>query len=307
MIVRSAIAILVVMSCAHAPSPAPCPTPTETAVPAADAGVAKWQAIAADHARVPAGSSAAALLPELEAYLASPDPVRRDTIGYDVVSTWIAEGTLADADVRALADRLVRNLGAIDPRPNTVFGRSFSALVLASIVRRDAKQPCLDDAGRHAILAAARAYADREPDLRGHTGAMGWAHAAAHTADLLAQLAKHPALTPADRAIVLDAVAAWVVRPHGMVLAYGEDGRLAVAVVLAAKTGLAPDALAAFLTKVKAPLLVKFTPAFDAATFAAYRNARNLLFSIYVQASLLPEPGEGEKKLVEAVRSALAD
>jgi hypothetical protein len=297
------------MSCMRGPA-ARCPAPaSEPVLPAEDAALKRWQAIVADRARVPAGASAIALVPELEAYLGSPDPVRRDGIGYEVLSTWINDGTLADTDVRALADRLLRKLAAaVDPAPRDgVFGRSFAALVLASIVRRDVMKPFLGDDERRAILTTARDYAEREVDLRGHTGATGWAHAAAHTADLLAQLAKEPAFSDGDRALVLDAVAAFVVRPHGTVLAYGEDGRLGVAVIAAAKRGLPEGKLAAWLAAVKAPVVERWGPQFDAAKFAAQRNARNLLFTVYVQASLIAQPGDGERLLAEAVRSALAD
>jgi hypothetical protein len=49
----------------------------------------RWQAILAEDARPPAGTSAATLLPELGAYLASPDLARHDAIAIDVLDAWI--------------------------------------------------------------------------------------------------------------------------------------------------------------------------------------------------------------------------
>jgi hypothetical protein len=277
------------------------------ALPAEDAALRRWKAIVADDMRPPAGTTAAALVPELVVYLGSPDPARRDGIAYEVLDRWIGKQVLADADVRALADRLIANLrGPLDP-PDGVFLRSFSALVLASVVGRDVATPFLRDDDRRAILVAARDYAQRETDLRGYTGERGWAHAAAHTADLLAQLAKLPSFTDDDRAIILDAVAGFVVRHHGEVLHHGEDGRLGVAVVAAAKRGIAQPRLEAWLVAIKAPIVERWGPAFDAGRYAAQRNARNLLFTLFVQASLLREPGDGEKRLLEAVWAVLAD
>lgn len=275
----------------------------ESPVPAEDAALGRWKAIVADDMKPPAGTTAAALLPELEAYLGS--PARRDGIGYEVLARWISTGVLADAEVRALAGRLLANLRGPLDEPDGVFRRSFSALVLASIAGRDAATPFLPDDEWRSILTAARDYAQRETDLRGHTGARGWAHAAAHTADLLAQLANSAALTEADRAVVLEAVAALVVRHHGALFAYGEDSRLAGAVIIAAKRGLAQPALEAWLATIKAPIVERWGRAFDAARFAAQRNARNLLVSLFAQASLLREPADGERRLLEMLRVTL--
>jgi len=158
-----------------------------------------------------------------------------------------------------------------------------------------------------AILAAARDYAHRETDLRGYTGARGWAHAAAHTADLLARLAKLPSFTDDDRAIMLDAVAGFIVRRHGEILHHGEDGRLAVAVVAAARAGIAPPALVAWLGSIKTPIAERGGPAFDAGRYAAQRNARNLLFTLFVQVSVMPAPSDGERRLLDAVRAVLVE
>lgn len=293
-----------VLACAQHPPPPPCPVAAVAApLPPEDAALRRWKAIMADEFRPPAGTAPVALVPELEAYLASPDPARRDVVAYEVFDHWIGKQVLADGDVRALTERLVQNLrGPLDV-PDGVFRRSFSALVLTSIVARDVAKPLLGDTERRAILAAARDYAHRETDLRGHTGERGWAHAAAHTADVLAQLAKLPSLGDDDRAVILDAVAGFVVRRHGAVLYHGEDGRLGVAVVAAARAGIAQPALDAWLAALKAAATARMGPAFDAGLYAASRNARNLLFTLFVQVSVMPSPSEGERRLLDAVRA----
>jgi len=298
--------LIILVACAHA-QPRPCPVPAvAAALPAEDAALRRWKAIMANDFRLPAEMQPSALVPELVGYLASPDPVRRDRVAYDALDQWIRNKVLSDAEVHALAQRLVANLrGSLDALDG-VFGRSFSALVLASIVARDVAAPLLSDTERRAILSAAREYAYRETDLRGYTGARGWAHAAAHTADLLAQLAELPSLTDDDRAIVLEAVAGFVIRRHGTVLRDGEDDRLAAAVITAARRGVARPALVAWLGVLKAPIAEPFTPTFDAGHFAAARNARNLLFTLFVQLSLMPSPSDGERRLLDAIRAMLA-
>ena len=306
--------LLIAIGCTRAPAPAtPCPAPAAAApaVPAEDDALRKWKAIAATPDKAPpSGTTVAALVPELLAYLGSPDPVRRDNIAYEVLTAWLRGGALDDAGVRALRRQLLDNLAApiADPAaPGGVFLRSFSALVLAEVVRRDTKQPLFTDDERRELVRATVAYAGREPDLRGHTGATGWAHAAAHTADLLARLAQLPQLTAADRAQLLDAVTAFVARRHGTVLAYGEDGRLAAAVIATVRAGLAEGAIDRWLAAVSAPLTERLTPVFDAGLFAAQRNARNLLFTLFVQLSLAPQPGPGEQQLLAGVRKLFAE
>jgi len=302
------LGLLVVVACAHPSTSSPCPAGSVEPAPATeDAALLRWEAIVADDARPPAGTTAAALVPELVVYLGSPDPVRRDHIAYEVLSRWIESRVLGDADVRALAARLIANLRSPVDRPASVFGRSFSALVLASIVARDAAAPVLREDERRAILVAARDYAQRELDLRGYTGAHGWAHAAAHTADLLAELAKLASFTEADRAIVLDAVASFVVRHHGEVLHDGEDDRLAEAVIVAAQRGVTPATLAAWLAPIRAAMATRMTPVFDAGRFSAQRNARNLLYTLFVRLALAHRPSDGERQLLDAVRAVLGE
>lgn len=294
--VRSVLVALVLAACAHPPPPprpAPCPSATPR-VPDEDAAVRRWkERIAAN--RVAADPAA---LPELLAFLASPDPVRRDAIAFTLLEKWIIAGDLPVAELRSVRDRLVERMRSGD----SVFARSFAALTLGAIVKRDLVQPFLTDDERRALLAAARGYADRETDLRGYTEGTGWAHAAAHTADLLVRLAREPSFTAADRAIVLDTVAAFAVRRHGFNLHDGEDGRLAQAVLAAVRAGVDHDKLVAFLAQLRAPLE---EPGFDPVLFAAQRNARNLLFTLYVQASLAQPRTPADTELVTAVTAAI--
>src|SRR5215813_7208666 len=107
---------MVLVACAAGVRQGCCPKPeAEAVVFPEDAALRRWKAIAADDVHPPAAPQAAALVPELVAYLASPDPVRRDLVAYTVLDQWIRNGVLSDADVRTLADQLVDNLrGAID-------------------------------------------------------------------------------------------------------------------------------------------------------------------------------------------------
>jgi hypothetical protein len=304
LIVRHLIALALVLACGgRAPAPVtPVVTPAATTLPAEDASLLRWRAVAAGDKAIPANRTAA--VDELLGYLASPDPARRDGIAYELLARWIAKALTVD-EVRALRDQLLARLAAPLDAPDGVYARSFAALVLASVAARDREAAFLTAEERRALLVAVRDYAHRETDLRGYTGERGWAHAAAHTADLLVQLAEHPAITDDDRATILDAVGGLIVRRHGQIFAYGEDGRLAVAVISVAHHGFPRARLDAWLATVRAPLTERGGAAFDAGLYAAQRNARNLLFTLFVQGSLAPKQSPGLAELVAAVRDTL--
>jgi len=155
--------------------------------------VAFWRAVARDHYTPPANTTAALLADELVDMLASPDPEQRDDIAYSTLASWIYQQKLLDAAaLRPIVGRLLANLtrGVGERDTNTIFARSFSALVLSVVIARDNVDPVLDAAAWRAIESAAFAYLSAEQDLRGYDAATGWMHSAAHTADLLKFLAR---------------------------------------------------------------------------------------------------------------------
>jgi hypothetical protein len=296
-------------ACASSPPPAAAPR-SEAATPAPPAEaprVAFWTDVKSKDYAVPPGSDPAALVPELEAWLASPDPVRRDELALEVLAAWISDAkVLAPPALQALAQRRIAALAAPhDPAPDAVFGRSFSALTLSIIVGRDLATPFLSADEVRAQLAAAAAYAATEADLRGHVGAQGWAHAAAHTGDWLRRLARHPAIGSAEAPAILGAVADLVVRRHGHNLHHGEDGRLAEPVLALARRDLVDAAsLGPWTERLLAPFREKGPH--DPARYAAQRNARNLLFTLFVMLSLEDKPTAGTAATLAAVKAAIA-
>lgn len=294
--------LLLVAGCAAAPRAAERPGPVVGASdraatepgsppPITTERAAWWRAVR-DGAPLPAGTTADQLLAELEAMLTSPDPVVRDELAFGVLAGWLRPGGPLTPSARAgLRDRLTARAAAPPVAGDAVFGRSFAALTLSAIAAREVAEPAWTDAELDAQVEAAASYAAREVDLRGHTGATGWAHAAAHTADWMKFLARHPRLTAAQAGRLLDGVAALVVRRHGARLYHGEDERLAAAVRAVVRRGLVDDeALERWLGQLAGPLAEAFPEPFDPALYAAQRNARDLLVSCFVALSFDPAP-----------------
>jgi hypothetical protein len=188
--------------------------------------------IAAHQFAVPAGASAFTLAGELIPWLASPDPEFRDTLAYTILDIWIRHAQLTDLQLLSLLPPLQQNLtsGIGESGADSVFKRSFSALTLASFAERDLRQPFLSPGQYRNLLASALAYLHDERDTRGFDPIKGWIHSTAHTADLLAALARNPHFTPADQQALFTAVEQSL-NSAGHVYTFGEQDRLAVALL----------------------------------------------------------------------------
>src|SRR3954471_19393753 len=117
----------------------------QAATPAAHP-VEFWRSVAAHEYAVPAESDVHALTSELVEMLGSPDPELRDGIAYSTLANWIYEKRTLDAEaLNRLSERLLANLklGIGERDTDTVFRRSFSALVLSVVVARDNAAPFL--------------------------------------------------------------------------------------------------------------------------------------------------------------------
>jgi hypothetical protein len=112
---------------------------------------------------------------------------------------------------------------------DSVFRRSFSALVLAACIERDNREHILpvDVVVRWADRAVG--WFIRERDTRGWIPGKGWAHTIAHGADLMAVLGASRHLTDLHLRVLLDVIAERLLVDTPEVLVDGEDDRLALA------------------------------------------------------------------------------
>jgi Protein of unknown function (DUF2785) len=192
-----------------------------------------WRAIVRDRYAIPEHESADALAHELSAMLASPDAELRDDLAYSILARWIyRRDTLSTPALLSLTDEWRANLksGLGEAGTNSVLKRSFSALCLSEMAKREAKAPFLGADRYHNLLAEAIVYLQAERDLRGYDASLHWIHATAHTADLLAALADSPLFTAEEAAAILKAIAARLSTASG-VYTQGEQDRLAAAIV----------------------------------------------------------------------------
>ena len=200
--------------------------------PTANHDRAFWRAIQSNHYAVPEGESAVALAHELSGYLGSPDPELRDDITYSILDVWIIRRPqLSREELIPFLEEWSANLkiGLGESGTDSVLRRSFSALILSSLAERELKTPFLGPTRFHTLLGDAISFLTSERDLRGYDATEGWIHATAHTADLLAALAKNDLLTQDDQHAILAAISTRLATAP-TVYSYGEQDRLAQAI-----------------------------------------------------------------------------
>ncbi|MFC9618820.1 DUF2785 domain-containing protein [Streptomyces sp. NPDC056930] len=173
-----------------------------------------WKSVEAADCAVPADRPMDDLVRELSRALADPDPLVRDGAPYTVLATWIARGAIGASRRLELGDEMATRF--TDPR---VEARTFAPLVLDMLVAAGNLKAGWVDAFEHWYPA--------EQDLRGHDEELGWLHAVAHGADLLAGFGRHPEVAPVR---MLDLAAARLTAPTDHVYDQMEDDRLARAI-----------------------------------------------------------------------------
>jgi len=136
-----------------------------------------------------------ALVYEMLEHLGDTDAELRDGLIHPTIVKIIESGILSEEDFMHLLEtimgerHLFYNLGE---KGDSVFMRSFSALIIASLLNADAKSLFLTKADYNKVLDKSIEYIEGEKDTRGYVEGKGWAHAIAHSADLLLALVKHP-------------------------------------------------------------------------------------------------------------------
>jgi len=163
-------------------------------------------------------------MPDLDTlleWLASPDPELRDHQAQRVLVQRIGRGALDDRLV-AVGDAMVDRFGHPE-----VPARTFAPLVLAAVVARDSAADLLDAATLARWRTAFVSWWLGETDIRGWDDRLGWLHAIAHGADLVAAYGAAPRSTAPVLAELATVVAERTVAPTDYRYAQQEEDRLA--------------------------------------------------------------------------------
>lgn len=265
----------------------------------------RWEQVVAQGCAVPEDRQLGDLTAELTVMLGSTDPHVRDGLATEVLATWVSEGVY-DELLGGLGDGMCAGLrvGLGEDPTDSVFRRSFSALVLAECLARDTERQLV---GHDTVLRwgdAVFGWLVREQDLRGFVPGSGWAHAVAHGADALGTLATNPALAETELVAVLDVVADRVAAPTTYRWLQREDDRLARAVMAV----LRRDLVDAELVEGWLDRLVETSARTGTAgeLGAPAANAHALLRALHLQLVLAADPPPTRNDLLLSVIDALA-
>lgn len=245
-----------------------------------------WNSLIRNEYAVPDGHRLENLTDILFSYLGSVDPELRDDIAYEVYANWLERQMYSRDEIKNHVEKLLSNLekGIGETNSDTVFLRAFSILLLAEIVYNDNKTPLLekDQVGR--IFEKGIWYLGAEKDPRGHVPVKGWAHALAHTADLMLVLARNRYTDAANLWSILATISTVVIHSTNHVYIQGEDERLANAVLeILRRDMVSLNQLEAWAKSFSRPEGKDWKGAYvEEDRNRAYQNTRNLLRSVYL-------------------------
>jgi hypothetical protein len=270
-----------------------------------DMSTAYWQQVRSAEMKVPTDRPLADLTAELTTMLGSVDPVERDETAYPILATWISEGVYDDL-LAGLGDGMAAGLtqGLGESGTDSVFRRSFSALVLAECIERDNAESLLPPAKILEWGDRVTGWLVRERDVRGFVPGRGWAHAVAHGADAVGVLAESPHFGLTELTVLLDVIADRLLLETPAPLASGEPDRLALATMTILRRRLVP-------LRIIEPWLARLTAAATAAgspehdPYLTTGNPEAFLRALHIQVALAPEPIDVRADLLLELVAAL--
>lgn len=160
----------------------------------------------------------------------------RDDLIYSVFSEWIIDGAFPEEDLKKFLgvstdeNHMFFKIG--EDGTDSVFTRTFSALIAAAILYRNNRREFLSEEEVNTANEKVVRYMKEERDLRGYVDGKGWAHSAAHAADALDELAQCPK-TDREELLKVLGVIRFKVMTRRYTFVNAEDERMATAVVSA--------------------------------------------------------------------------
>lgn len=267
--------------------------------------IVDWRRVSAADFRVPADRRLSDLTAELTELLGTPESELRE-LALAVFCTWIERGVYDDL-LPGLGDGIATGLltGIGERGTDSVFRRSFSALVVAEVIDRDTRRPRVTRAKIHEWGDRLATWFLAERDERGYVEGRGWAHAVAHGADTVAVLARSPHLATPELTVLLDVIADRVLDRTDRLFASGETDRLAHATLEVLRRNVVPlRVLEPWIARVAAGArLGSARGATD--PYLSCGNAEQFLRSLYLQLSLGSQPPQLRSDLLLVVVDAL--
>lgn len=169
------------------------------------------------------------MIKEMLNNIGSLDAQLRDELIYTTLSHWIPGNSLTANELEQIVpvvldkNHLLFKLG--ETNTDSVFTRSFSMLVIPLLFMRHRESPFLSKDQIHQIKEKVFYNVQEERDYRGYDEENGWAHAIAHAADALDDLAQCSELDKNDLLTILNLVYEKMITTD-RIYSDGEDERM---------------------------------------------------------------------------------
>ena len=266
-----------------------------------------WQQVQDEDLRVPTDRRLDDLTAELTTMLGATDPTLRDSVAYPILATWIERGVYDDL-LAGLGDGMAAGLqiGLGESGTDSVFRRSFSALVLAECINRDNQAALVAPLKLLEWGDRVTAWFVRERDTRGFVEGKGWAHTVAHGADALTCLARSPHFWMHELTVLLDVIADRLLLPADAVYTAGEPDRLAAATMAILRRNLVPlGVVEPWVARLSATAAADPPSSASADPYLRRGNPESFLRALHLQLLLSPEPPEIRSDLLLVLGDAL--
>lgn len=232
-----------------------------------------------------ASSRTLELTQEIVHNIGSVDAELRDDLIYTTLSHWIPGDVLSAPELEQLlttilgVNHLHYKLG--DKGTDSVFTRSFSMLIVPLLLIRHRASPFLSQEQIHEVKEKVLYSIQEERDYRGYDEDKGWAHAIAHGADALDDLAQCSELEHKDLMDILHLIHSKMTITD-RVYSDGEDERMVRAVISVLNRRLLSkddvERWIQYFNEAKVSASTDFLPA-----FRQKNNIKNFLKSLYFQ------------------------
>jgi hypothetical protein len=226
---------------------------------------------------------ALALMPTMLEHIGSTDAELRDELIYSAFVNWIYDQRLFSAEsMRAIVhivldeQHMFYRMG--EKEGDGVFTRAFSVLLLPLLLGVHRDSPYLSLQELDEVKTKLIRFLHQEQDKRGFVQDKGWAHAVAHAADAVDELALCTEMGKADVFEILEVIRE-VICDSSLVYTHGEEERLGTVVLSILQRGLLqPAAVCEWVNSFTAPVLaVQNLPE----KLLIRANGRNFLQSLY--------------------------
>ncbi|WP_442604432.1 DUF2785 domain-containing protein [Paenibacillus sp. KN14-4R] len=167
-------------------------------------------------------------------HIGSQDATLRDKLIYSTMCRWLSPNVFTTDQMRELLhqsldkDHLFYKLG--ENGTNSVFTRTFSVLIIPLVIGEHCKSPFLEKEDLALTLNCVLHYIEHERDIRGYVRGKGWAHAIAHAADAIDELAQVATITKDELSRMLVTIQNKLLNIQEVLL-YQEDERLVTAII----------------------------------------------------------------------------